>query len=284
MRSILHFLQQKINSALFLFKRRRIYPLLKIDLIRFLYCKMRKSYFIHYKKQLKIWDGSQKNMIITHTGDTAIAHNLKGLHDVSGARSLRIIKPLSVIEIFRPLSDMPTQGGELNDLDYPCEAKLLTIGPRTEGEIFCLIAYGFKPQNIRGLDLISYSPFIDVGDMHAMPYEKDAFDIVIGSCVLVYSSNPLQACQEMVRVCKDGGLICIAQDTTPKAGIDHIVKAGKQTLFCEDYLELFKPYVKRIFFQHELPERLAPIQGNAGSNYTMSLIFQIQKGKGDALP
>ena len=40
------------------------------------------------------------------------------------------------------------------------------IGPRNEAEIFMLWSYGFKLENIVGLDLISYSPLIDLGDMY----------------------------------------------------------------------------------------------------------------------
>lgn len=275
--NILNVIVKKIKSVSFLLKRRRWYPLLKIDMIRFFVCKIRKFYFIKLKKQLTLWNGSQANLVTMQSGDSTIEHNLKGLHDISCARSLRIIKPLSVIELFRPLREMPLRGGELNDLDYPCNAKVLTIGPRTEGEIFCLIAYGFEPKNIRGLDLISYSPFIDVGDMHQMPYPDNSFDIVICSCVLVYSKNPQKASEEIIRVCKPGGLICISQDTVPDSGDGHIEALGKQTLLCEDYLTLFKKNVRRVFFQHELPERLAPILPNEGANYTTSLIFQIQK-------
>ena len=267
----------KINSLVFLIRRRRLYSLLKIDLVRFFFCKIRKYYYINIKKQLKTWNGSTASLITLESGDSTIEYNMKGLHDVSGARSLRIIKPLSVIELLRPLPEMARKGGELNDLDYPCGAKILTIGPRTEGEIFCLIAYGFKPENIRGLDLISYSPYIDVGDMHNMPYADNSFDVVICSCVLVYSKEPDKACKEILRVCKEGALICIAQDTVPHAGQDHIEKLGKATLLCKDYLELFNQNVKRVFFQHELPERLAPVQAGQGSNYTMGLIFQMQK-------
>lgn len=48
---------------------------------------------------------------------------------------------------------------------------------------------------------------------------------------------------------------------------------------CEDYLELFKDSVERIFFRHELPERLHQVDHshNEGSNYTMNLIFRIKK-------
>lgn len=246
--------------------------ILKIHIVRFFWGKLRKYYFINIKKQLKIWNGKEDHLIVTSSGDTTIQHNLKGLHDVSGARSLRIIKPLSVIETMRSIDEVGEKGGEFCDLDYLCDQKVLTIGPRTEGEIFCLAAYGFKLRNIRGLDLISYSPYIDIGDMHNMPYADNSYDVVISSCVLVYSNAPQQACEEIMRVCKDGGLICIAQDTNEATGSDRIDPIGSQTLFCDDYLRFFQGAVKRVFLKHELPERL-----KNGSSYTMSLIFQIDK-------
>lgn len=259
-------------------KGRRGYTLLRIDFIRNAVTRWRKNYFINRCGQLRIWDGGKTNLVKIAPGRTAIEHNLEGLHDISGCRGLRIIRPLSVIETYRPLSEMPARGGWF-DLDYVCDAKVLDIGPRTEGELFMLIAHGFRPENIRGLDLISYSPMIDLGDMHSMPYEDDAFDITIASCVLVYSENPKLACDEFVRVTKDGGLICISQDTVPSAGSSATAKLGKPLLWGDDYLELFDGHVNRVIYRHELAERLRPPKPKEGSNYTMSLIFQVSKEK-----
>ena len=254
----------------------RRYTLLRIDFVRNMIVRWRRDYFIHRRKQLRIWDGEKSNIGKWEAGD-AIQHNLQGLHDISGCRGLRIIRPLSIIETYRPLSQMPSRGGWY-DLDYVCDAKVLDIGPRTEGEIFMLIGHGFKPQNIRGLDLISYSPLIDVGDMHAMPYADDEFDIAIASCVLVYSANPRLACAEMIRVTKNGGLICICQDTVPNAGDIATAVLGKPLLRSDDYLALFGEHVDRIFYRHEIPERLKALtEPNEGSNYTMSLIFTVTK-------
>jgi SAM-dependent methyltransferase len=258
---------------------RRGYILFRIDFIRNAIVRWRKEYFIERSNRLRIWDGERTNLEKIAPGRTAIEHNLDGLHDISGCRGLRIIRPLSVIETYRPLSQMPARGGWF-DLDYVCDAKVLDIGPRTEGEMFMLIAHGFRPENIRGLDLISYSPMIDIGDMHSMSYEDNAFDITIASCVLVYSENPRLACSEFVRVTKDGGLICISQDTVPSAGSSATAKLGKPLLWAEDYLELFDGHVGRVFYRHELAERLKPLQPKEGSNYTMSLIFEVSKGKG----
>lgn len=91
----------------------------------------------------------------------------------------------------------------------PERFKVLSIGPRTEMELFHLVGCGFLPQNIKAIDLISPSPWIDAGDMHAMPYPDRSFDIAISSWVLGYSATPQRAVDEVLRVVVDGGLIAI---------------------------------------------------------------------------
>lgn len=272
-------IEKTFDAILDFFERKRGYVFLRIDSIRILIVRLRKSYYTSRKERLKIWTGTVENLEKSKDGGTALEYNLRGLHDISGARGLRIIRPLASIETYRPLSEMPAKGGLKHDLDYMCDAKVLTIGPRTEGEIFALIAYGFRPGNIRGLDLFSYSPFIDVGDMHSMPYEDNRFDITIAACVFVYSVNPRQAAEEMIRVTRSGGLICISQDTVPSAGRAAVETLGKPLITSDDYLELFGESVGRIFFRHELPERLHDVDSsrNEGSNYTMNLIFRVKK-------
>ena len=57
---------------------------------------------------------------------------------------------------------------------------------------------------------MSYSDFIDVGDMHAMPYEDNSFDIVMLGWVLGYSSDPRTVASEAMRVCRPGGYIAVS--------------------------------------------------------------------------
>ncbi len=257
---------KSIRSFFWLFKNIRYYVIYRSSLIRYLICRVRKFYYIRIKQQLKTWNGSQEHFYTFKDGKKTIEYNLTGLHDVSCARSLRLIKPLSCIETYRPLSSMPGLGGTLYDLDYKCEAKVLTIGPRTEGEIFCLKAYGFKSENIRGLDLISYSPYIDVGDMHKLPYEDNSYDIVIASCVLAYSLDQETAIKEILRVLKPNGLICMSHDVNPATMNDVFPRT------VEDYLSYFKPYIKNVFYRHELPELLEAVPPQ---NYTCGVILQV---------
>lgn len=258
----------KLKSLKWLVKNIKPHAIYRFSLVRYLICRMRKFYFIKVKKQLKVWEGAKEHFFTFKDGKGTIEYNLTGLHDVSCARSLRLIKPLSCIETYRSLAQMPSKGGTLYDLEFACDAKVLTIGPRTEGEIFCLRGYGFKPENIRGLDLISYSPYIDVGDMHDMPYEDNSFDIVIASCVLAYSLEQDKATKEMMRVLKPGGLICLSHDVNPASIKDMFPRN------VEDYLAYFKPNITRVFYQHELPGLLAV---NPPQTYTCGVIFQIEK-------
>ena len=55
--------------------------------------------------------------------------------------------------------------------------KVLSVGPRTESEIFCLIGNGFRKENICSIDLQSYSSLIDTGDIHAINFNDNTFDI-----------------------------------------------------------------------------------------------------------
>ncbi len=133
-----------------------------------------------------------------------IAHNSKEIEEGifrSTMRTLRLINPLSALE------PVYGQAGIL---------KALSIGPRTEMEIFHLIGVGFEVENITAIDLISSSPLIDAGDMHNMPYKANNFDVVISSWVLNYSSDPQRAVDEMIRVCKPGGFIAIGLTFSPE--------------------------------------------------------------------
>ena len=93
--------------------------------------------------------------------------------------------------------------------------KVLCIGPRTESEIFMLMAAGFDVHNITGLDLMSYSDFVDVGDMHAMPYADDTFDIVMVGWTLTYSNDMRRVDDECCRVARPCGYVALGVEREP---------------------------------------------------------------------
>lgn len=138
--------------------------------------------------------------------------------------------------------------------------KILSIGPRTEGEILNLFSHGFKKENVKGLDIISYSPWIDVGDMHNMPFEDNSFDIVICGWVIAYSNNKIQAASEITRVLKNNGIASIGVSYSPKTNDEikeergYLIAAPERLTSAQQVLDLFDSNVKKIFFTNDVED------------------------------
>jgi SAM-dependent methyltransferase len=126
------------------------------------------------------------------------------------------------------------------------------IGPRSEIEIFGLWSAGFSRDRIKGLDLFSYSPFIDVGDMHAMPYPDNSFDVVILSEVLPYSKDQSAAVREVLRLCRNKAVVAVAT-STPGENNGRATFKGEATdnQDTSQILGLFDGHVKTVYFRHE---------------------------------
>jgi hypothetical protein len=87
---------------------------------------------------------------------------------------------------------------------------LLVIGPRYETELLIARSLGFRREGIRGLDTHSYSPLIDVGDMHATAYGDSSFRNIICGWTLSYSVRPAVAAAEMVRILAPEGYLIVS--------------------------------------------------------------------------
>lgn len=87
---------------------------------------------------------------------------------------------------------------------------LLIIGPRYEPEILMAYGLGWTPGTVRGLDTFSYSPLVDVGDMHALPYADGSFSAIVCGWTLSYSTRPEVAAAEMQRVLRPGGYLIVS--------------------------------------------------------------------------
>jgi SAM-dependent methyltransferase len=87
--------------------------------------------------------------------------------------------------------------------------KVLSVGCRTEAEIFSLVDAGFEVKNITGIDLFSYTPLIELGDVCDLAYPSETFDIVICGWVLEFVTEIEKAVLEIKRVTKPGGFIAI---------------------------------------------------------------------------
>ncbi len=179
-----------------------------------------------------------------------VAHNRLQIDDgtfASAERSLRLINPIASISgIF----------------GYEGDKKVLSIGPRTEMELFHLVGAGFHPDNIAAVDLISTSPWIDLGDMHKLPYPDRSFDVAISSWVLGYSATPQKAIDEMLRVTKDRGVIAIGCTHNPDADTLEYKTAeakilGSRFRHVDEYRAMLGPHLDWVYYQDE-PQGTAP--------------------------
>lgn len=173
-----------------------------------------KTRWLRSGKPVSIFSGELSEGV---TGGT-INHNRKELDEkgfASAARTSRLLYPLAALS---PVFDRAPS------------LKVLSIGPRTEMELLHLLAIGFRAENIFAVDLISSSPFIDLGDMHKLPYANDEFDVVISSWVINYSRTPDLALKEMTRVAKRGALLAIGSSHAHAPDNTHIASENSETL------------------------------------------------------
>ncbi len=186
--------------------------------------------------------------------ENAILHNLNGLMGKS-----TLFRPIILSSVLRSISYVQARMKHM---------RVLTVGPRTESEIFMLTAAGFDPANIRGLDLMSYSPMIDVGDMHDMPYPDGSFDVVVLGWVLAYSSNPVKAVREARRVATKEAVFAVGCEYTP---LTHEELKARGSILSddvahyeklEDVLNLFEGDVGTIWFQDEIHPTMKHIGGS----------------------
>lgn len=153
----------------------------------------------------------------------------------------------------------------LNSIMYvtqnAAKLKVLCVGPRSEAEIFMLLAAGFKPENVRGLDLISYSDYVDLGDMHDMPYDDDNFDIVILGWVIAYSHDPAKVAAEVVRVTRPGGYVAVGVERDPtKSGKLHGYELDGTTFQTTAEIEkLFEGHVETVLFRHDVHRKMQDV-------------------------
>lgn len=223
---------------------------------------LRFIYYAKIKKKLQFLDS--KNAF-----DVTVSHNLKGLRDCNDRMKL-LVQPLVCIEKVRK------------------DSKVLVIGPRNENDLLLLFGNGMTWANLIGLDLISYSPRIILGDMHDIPFESNYFDIVLCGWTLGYSATPGIAATEMVRVIKKGGIIGIGMEysTLTKDDIEILLgysiqdydKLPKRINSSPEILSLFQGYVEHVFFNHDAPNKISHTRNGYDPNVSnVATIFSITK-------
>jgi len=142
-----------------------ISDLYKIDILRTLIVILRFIYFYHIRKKMRYYIDPQKkinNHIYINKKDglkeTVITHNMRFVDNFfhlsrtykrfNGSKTMKISYPLKSIDFL--------------DLE---KDKVLSVGPRNEGELFQIRSLGFPWKNIYGIDLLSYSDLITLGDI-----------------------------------------------------------------------------------------------------------------------
>jgi len=215
--------------------RRQPGVLLKIPQVRAYIARRRRQELIHDIYQLDASDGK-------HSINKTVSHNLETMDTGAdnGARTELLLAPLVAIDSVRKKVS---------------ELKVLAIGPRSESELFSIWAAGFHPENVVGLDLISYTPLIDQGDMHELPYPAGEFDVVIAGWVLAYSDNNKLVAEEIMRVSKSGAFVAVGCAYSPSERNEaEVARTGMDpTRFSkvEDITCLFEEKIDRVMFYGE---------------------------------
>ena len=228
--------------------RRTMHQLLHVDPIRTAVARLRWWYYARLRGRLRTFDAQASSV---HT----LSHNIGGMVDLSVRRSLVLIRPLTAAMSIAP-PRARIERAQFRDAD------VLSIGPRTEGELLNLVAHGFEPARIRGLDLISYSDWVDLGDMHAMPYPDNRFDAIVCGWVIAYSDNKQKAADEIVRVARPGALVAVGVEYCALSNEQQIEQHGylagseERIWSLAQVLGYFGEHVDQVLFQHEVrPER-----------------------------
>jgi len=200
-----------------------------------------KTRWLKGGRQLRIFENPSAGVM-----PGTIAHNRREVEQVdflSSRRTQRLIGPLSGLD---PVFTIPEN------------LRALSIGPRTEMELLHLVGIGFRPENVRAVDLIASSPLMDVGDMHNLPFPDQSFHVVISGWVLTYSKDPRRAVREMVRVCGPGGLIAIGVSSAPDYPGGYVAESADEkeivgSMFkkASEFVEMIGPNLKAIHFQQD---------------------------------
>lgn len=224
--------------------------------------RLRIFYYVKLLKRLRTFDSMDAFKV-------TVPHNLKSLQQCNN-RMDTVIKPLAAIE------------------SIPIGAKVLIIGPRNENDLLSLFGQGFAWGNITGLDLISYSPKIVLGDMHKIPFDDNSFDVILCGWTLSYSATPRQAAIEIVRVGKPGSTVGVGVEYSTLTPDDshHLVgyeiqdyeKLSKRLNSTQDILSLFGQNVGTIYFNHDAPNKISHSRAGLVDNVShVVTLFSVSK-------
>lgn len=166
--------------------------LLKLRLARYLLTVIRLIYFTKKNRTKKIKKNSK------HSKKGTIDRNIKSVLSLrdcySGERSSFFLeKYLCLFQV--------------------ANQKVLLVGPRNEGEIFNFLSKGFKSKNVDAIDLFSYSPKIQIKDMHKINEIKKKYDLIYFGFILNYSKKINLVLKKSLKILNQNGMIGISLET-----------------------------------------------------------------------
>ena len=224
----------------------------KIDILRTSIVLIRFFYFFYLKRSIKyhidpdkktddhitINKNSKKHTVISH--NMHFSENLKNFRGTfrkfDGSKTVSIVYPFKSIDF----------------INYE-ENKVLSVGPRNEGELFLIRSLGFKWKNIHSIDLISYSKLTKLGDIHKSEYADSSFDIIVCGWVLSYSNNFEKTLDELLRITKNKGLISIGFSYIPRE-IDEVREFESKSIILDSTEQILKKYqnnIEHVYFNFD---------------------------------
>lgn len=222
----------------------------KIELFRTIICILRFIYFFYLRKKINFYlDPKQKveDHVLIENSSSKFSEKRDNKHTVIGHNMHFVDNFFNLRKTYKTFS-----GKKTAELGYPLKSidfldydndKVLSVGPRNEGELYFIRSLGFKWKNIEGLDLISYSDRIKLGDIHDSDYPDNKFNIIICGWVLAYSNNFKKILNEILRISKNGALISIGFTYYPDQ---------KNNLYSTDQIiEIYKDKISNIYFQYD---------------------------------
>jgi SAM-dependent methyltransferase len=236
--------------------RNFVFGFFRIPLLRYLYTQLRLRLLLFFK--------GMKTLDAHGSIQSTSEHNFKSLK-IFTDRNEKLFQSCLLVE----------------DLS---QYKALIIGCRTEEEIFLFKGYGLH--DVRAIDISSYSPLIELGDMHQLPYEDSSFDFVFCAYTISYSANPRQAASEMIRVLRNGGLVAMVMEYCPwseRAEIEdkllgYRLTPGERLECFDDMINLFDGHIDKVFMRYDAEmKRHHGIQGMIGLPSPVAAVFSIVK-------
>lgn len=226
--------------------------------IRHLWVYVRAIYLIRIRRRLRTLDSQD-------AVKANVAHNMRSIYSANRRMNL-VLFPLAIIETLA------------------AHSRILVIGPRNEFDLYTLAGLGFRIDNVVGLDLITYSPHVQLGDMHDMQFEDKSFDAVVCGWTLSYSTDPRRAAREMLRVTRPGGIVAIgveysnlsreAEQELLGYQLQELDKIGRRINSTGDIRALFEGEIGHVYFEHDAPQKVShSAEGLAANVSNVALVF-----------